>query len=186
MKLLFAALALLSAYLLRHYYFRDTSMPSLPSIRAANIGIGGGLPYRPVAIFVGGTSGIGAGMAQAFARHRNGDAHIILVGRNRTAAEEILASLPNLKVEGKEPKYEFVECDVSLMQNVRKTTSELVQRLSKVNFLVLSPGIMTMQGRTETSEGIDVKLALHYYSRWRFAYEYVFTSVITPVSNSSR
>ena len=168
MKLLSAAFALLCAYLF--FYFRDT-MPSFASICAANLGIGSSLPYRPVAIFVGGTSGVGAGMAQAFARHRNGDAHIILVGRNRTAAEEIIASLP--KSEGKESKYEFVECDVSLMRNVRKTTAELSQRLPKVNFLVLSPGIMTMQGRTETDEGIDVKLALHYYARWRFAFEYV-------------
>lgn len=145
-------------------------MANLASIRAANIGIGSSLPYRPVAIFVGGTSGIGAGMARALARHRNGDAHIVLVGRNRAAAEEIIASFPPAS---KDAKYEFVECDVTLMRNVRKTTEELKQRLPKVNFLVLSPGIMTLQGRTDTDEGIDRKLALHYYARWRFTYEYV-------------
>lgn len=146
-------------------------MPSLSSIRAANLSIGSSLPYRPVAIFVGGTAGIGAGMARAFARHRDGDAHIILVGRNRAAAEEIIASFP--KPEGKEPKYEFVECDLTLMRNVRKTTAELKERLLKVNFLVMSPGIMTFDGRTESDEGIDRKTALHYYARWRFTYECV-------------
>lgn len=144
-------------------------MPSLPNIRGANLSIGGCLPYRPVAVFVGGTSGIGAGMAQAFAHHRNGDAHIILVGRNRAAAEQVLASLP--KPAGTDAQHEFVECDVSLMRNVRRTALELSQRLDRINFLVMSPGIMTMQGRTDTEEGIDVKLALHYYARWRFAYE---------------
>lgn len=168
MKLLFAIFALLCACLA--FYFYD-NMPPFASICTANLGLGSSLPYRPVAIFVGGTSGIGAGMAQTFAHHRNGDAHIILVGRNRAAAEEVIASLP--KSKGKDSKYEFVECDISLMRNVRKTTSELSQRLPKVNYLVMSPGIMTMQGRTETDEGIDVKLALHYYARWRFAYECV-------------
>lgn len=147
-------------------------MPSIANIRAANLGIGSSLPYQPVAIFVGGTSGIGAGMARAFARHRNGDAHIVLVGRNRAAAEEVIASFP--KPADKSFTHEFVECDATLMRNVRHTTAELSQRLPKINFLVMSPGIMTMQGRSETEEGIDRKLALHYYARWRFAYESVF------------
>jgi NAD(P)-dependent dehydrogenase (short-subunit alcohol dehydrogenase family) len=146
-------------------------MPNLASIRASNLKLGSSLPYHPVAVFVGGTSGIGAGMARAFARHRNGDAHIVLVGRNRAAAEEIIASFPAPASKG--AKYEFVECDVMLMKNIRRTTEDLRQRLPKVNFLVLSPGILTMQGRTETEEGIDKKLALHYYARWRFTYECV-------------
>lgn len=146
------------------------SMPPLASIRPSNLAAGSGLTYSPVAVFVGGTSGIGAGMARAFARHRNGDAHIIIIGRNRAAAEEVIASFP--KPTGKE-QHEFVECDVTLMRNVRKTTSELVERLPKVNFLVLTQGMMTMKGRDETDEGIDRKLALHYYSRWRFTYEFV-------------
>lgn len=158
-------------------------MPSLPNIRAANLSIGGSLPYRPVAVFVGGTSGIGAGMAQAFAHHRNGDAHIILVGRNRAAAEQVLASLP--KPAGTDAKHEFVECDVSLMRNVRRTALELSQRLDRINFLIMSPGIMTMQGRTDTDEGIDVKLALHYYARWRFAYEYVSIFLISQSALTS-
>ncbi|GJE87538.1 NAD(P)-dependent dehydrogenase [Phanerochaete sordida] len=148
-------------------------MPSLSSIRASNLSIGSSLPYHPVAIFVGGTAGIGAGMARTFAHHRNGDAHIILVGRNRAAAEEIIASFP--KPEGKEVQHEFVECDLTLMRNVRKTTAELKQRLPRVNFLVLSPGIMSFAGRTETDEGIDRKMALHYYARWRFTYDLIPT-----------
>ena len=146
-------------------------MSSIPTFRNENIAIGSALPYRPVAVFVGGTAGIGAGMAKAFAMHRNGDAHIVIVGRNRQAAEELISSFPKQAEGGSQ--YEFVECDVTLMRNVRRTTTELVGRLPKVNFLVLSPGIMTTKGRDETDEGIDKKLALHYYARWRFTYECV-------------
>jgi len=30
---------------------------------------------------------------------------------------------------------------------------------------------MTLNGRDETSEGIDKKLAVHYYARWRFIHD---------------
>ncbi|KAI0796240.1 NAD(P)-binding protein [Irpex lacteus] len=145
-------------------------MSSILKIRKSNVAAASALSSRPVAVFVGGTAGIGAGMAKAFAQHRNGDAHIIIVGRNRQAAQEVIASFPK-PAEG-EPQHEFVECDVSLMKNVRKTTTELVQRLPKVNYLVLSQGIITTRA-DKTEEGIDKKLALHYYSRWRFAYDFI-------------
>lgn len=146
-------------------------MQSILKMRNANTSTGSSLPYRPVAVFVGGTSGVGAGMARAFAQHRSGDAQIIIIGRNRAAAQELIASFP--KPEGKAVEHEFVECDVTLMRNVRETTAELLGKLPKINFLVLSPGILTLRGRDETEEGIDKKLALHYYGRWKFAYEYV-------------
>ncbi|KAJ7125993.1 hypothetical protein C8R44DRAFT_913168, partial [Mycena epipterygia] len=54
------------------------------------------------------------------------------------------------------------------MKNVHRTATELRARLPKINFLVLTPGVMTTSGRNETEEGIDRKLAVHYYGRWRF------------------
>ncbi|KAJ8076068.1 hypothetical protein PM082_022051 [Marasmius tenuissimus] len=32
----------------------------------------------------------------------------------------------------------------------------------------MSPGLKTTKGREETEEGIDKKLAIHYYARWKF------------------
>ncbi|KAJ7030698.1 NAD(P)-binding protein [Mycena alexandri] len=139
-------------------------MLSLSTVRSVNAGFAPS--YTPVAIFVGGTSGIGQGMAEAFARHTNGNAHIVLVGRNRAAAEAILATFPKPAIPG--ISHEFVECDISLMKNVRLVAKELSTRTPKINFLVLTPGVMTLNGRNETEEGIDRKLAVHYYGRWRF------------------
>ena len=43
---------------------------------------------------------------------------------------------------------------------------------TKINYLVLSPGIMTLNGRDETSEGNwPKKLAVHYYARSRFIHD---------------
>jgi hypothetical protein len=53
----------------------------------------------------------------------------------------------------------------------KATTTDLLSRLPKVNFLVMSPGFLTLMGRDETEEGIDKKLALNYYARWKCLYE---------------
>lgn len=50
--------------------------------------------YVPVFVIFGGTAGIGRAMVEAFAKYTKGNAHIIIAGRNKTAAEEIIAKLP--------------------------------------------------------------------------------------------
>ncbi|KAF8609834.1 NAD-P-binding protein [Ceratobasidium sp. AG-I] len=146
-------------------------MPSLPVVRAANLAAAP--EYRPVALFLGGTSGIGQAIAEALADVTKGNAHIILSGRNKSAADEIFAKLPSTSPTPSSSgesgsKYEFEPCDATLMSNVRQTTQSLLGRLPKLNYLVLTLGVSTLKGRDETSEGIDKKLAVHYYARWKF------------------
>ncbi|CAE6497389.1 unnamed protein product [Rhizoctonia solani] len=142
-------------------------MPSLSVVRAANLAT---VPkYRPTALFLGGTSGIGQGVAEALAQVTNGNSHIIICGRNKAAADKIIEGFP----KASDSTYEFEQCDATLMSNVRNTTASLVGRLPKLNYLVLSPGILTLKGRDETSEGIDKKLALNYYARWKFVYDLI-------------
>ncbi|KAH8832122.1 NAD(P)-binding protein [Flagelloscypha sp. PMI_526] len=142
-------------------------MPSLKTVKSENAKFSPS--YVPVAVFVGGTSGVGRGIAQAFAKHTKGNANIVIVGRNENAAESIISSFP--KPPSPEIKHEFVEADVSLMSNVHTTTSSLLSRYPKINFLFLTPGILSMAGRTDTSEGIDKKLAVHYYARFAFTHD---------------
>lgn len=142
-------------------------MPSLSIVRAANLAA---VPkYRPTAVFLGGTSGVGQAVAEALAEATKGDAHIVICGRNKSAADKIIANLPSHP----ESKYEFEPCDATLMSNVRNTTGSLLSKLPKLNYLVLSPGFLTLKGRDETTEGIDKKLALNYYARWKFVYDLV-------------
>ncbi|KZP26909.1 NAD(P)-binding protein [Athelia psychrophila] len=142
-------------------------MPALSEARSANASFS--TAYLPVALFVGGTSGIGRATAEAFARSTKGHAHIVIVGRNRQAGEAVLASFPQAATS----RYEFVQCDVSLMQNVHATAAALRASLPKLNYLMASPGLMTLSGRDETAEGIDKKLAVDYYARWTFVKELV-------------
>ena len=147
-------------------------MPTLPIVRTANASIS--YPYRPVALFVGGTAGIGEGMARAFAQHAHGNADVFIAGRNRAAGEAILASMPTVApMDGAPaPRREFVECDATLMRNVRRAAAEVKTKTDRVNFMVITSGMLGFQGRDETEEGIDRKLALHYYARWTFIHEY--------------
>ncbi|KDQ54277.1 hypothetical protein JAAARDRAFT_38436 [Jaapia argillacea MUCL 33604] len=152
-------------------------MPSLATVKASNTTTLASFPrsFTPTALFLGGTSGIGQAMAQSFAHHTNGNSRIIIIGRNRHAAESTIASFPPPSREElrgtEEVRHEFVECDATLMENVHKTTKELLGRLNKLNYLVLSPGFLSIKGRDETSEGIDKKLALYYYARWTFIHD---------------
>ncbi|CAE6504735.1 unnamed protein product [Rhizoctonia solani] len=142
-------------------------MPSLSVVRAANLAA---VPkYRSTALFLGGTSGVGQAVAEALAQVTKGNSHIILCGRNKAAADKIIEGFP----KAPDSKYEFEQCDATLMSNVRSTASSLVERLPKLNYLVLTPGFLTLKGRDETSEGMDKKLALNYYARWKFVYDLI-------------
>lgn len=106
-------------------------------------------------------------MAEAFNRHTKGNAHIVLVGRNREAAEGIISKMRSAAGESRTGSYEFVPCDISLISNVKTATADIFAKHPKVNFLVLSAGNLSIS-RPETEEGLDKKLAVQYYSRWSF------------------
>ncbi|OJJ57124.1 hypothetical protein ASPSYDRAFT_154937 [Aspergillus sydowii CBS 593.65] len=130
--------------------------------------------YGPglVGVFVGGTSGIGQSTARAFVRYAISP-RVYLLGRNEAQASKIIEELGKLNAES---KVDFVKCDVSLLKGVDEACKEIQKKEEKVNLLVMTTGMVTMKGRdgmytviiSETNEGIDRKLSLHYYSRMRF------------------
>jgi len=83
------------------------------------------------------------------------------------AADDIIATFPRHS----NSLYEFVQCDATLMKNVVTASSEVRNNTPTLNYLVLSPGVIDIQGRNETSEGIDAKMALNFYARWKFVDE---------------
>lgn len=58
--------------------------------------------------------------------------------------------------------------DLTLLKNVDEVCAEISAQESKVNILCLSAGFLSMRGQDATPEGLDKKLAINYYSRWRF------------------
>ncbi|KAJ7662432.1 hypothetical protein B0H17DRAFT_1093466 [Mycena rosella] len=145
-------------------------MPTLAIAKASNLSFSPS--YIPVAVFAGGTSGVGQAMAEAFARQTDGRAHIILVGRNASAAASTLAGFP--KPKGADGwAHEFVECDATSMASVRAMCAGLRGRLTHINFLVMTAGANSMVECGETAEGLDHHLSIRYYSRYTYVKELV-------------
>ncbi|KAJ7445543.1 hypothetical protein B0H11DRAFT_430634 [Mycena galericulata] len=145
-------------------------MPALATSKLANTQYHPS--YIPVAVFAGGTAGVGHAMAEALARYTSGRIHIILIGQNEAAATRILSGLTK-SPGGDACKREFVKCNASEMKNVRKTCAELRARLERINHLVLSAGFNSTVWAGETKEGLDYHLSLRYYSRCVYIQELV-------------
>ncbi|OCL09270.1 NAD(P)-binding protein [Glonium stellatum] len=118
-----------------------------------------------VAIFIGGTSGIGEATVKALAA--NGEkCTVYIFGRNKTAAGAIISLCQDLSPES---VFIFIQKDVSLLKNVDSVCEEIQNQEQKVDLLFMSQGYLTFAGRNETVEGVDTILSLRYYSRMRFA-----------------
>lgn len=104
------------------------------------------------ALVVGGTSGIGYGMACRIAAEA-GSSSVIISGRTKPK------SMPHANME-------FRPLDATSMRQIKQYTETFKSAQGpKLDLLIMTQGIMTMAGRTETTEGIDRKMALHYYGR---------------------
>ncbi|KAF4456698.1 Dehydrogenase/reductase SDR family member on chromosome X [Fusarium austroafricanum] len=107
------------------------------------------------ALVVGGTSGIGYAIASRLATSPNYNfSAITIVGRTK----------PQIMPPG---NVTFRSVDATSMQALRDFAYEYRNNSdnSPLDLLVMTQGIMSFAGRTETSEGIDRKMALHYYGR---------------------
>ncbi|KAK0614404.1 hypothetical protein B0T14DRAFT_528459, partial [Immersiella caudata] len=60
---------------------------------------------------------------------------------------------------------EFLQLDSTSMRGIKKYTDDFKSSGSKLDLLARSQGIMTVQGCTETPEGIDQKMLLHFYGK---------------------
>jgi NAD(P)-dependent dehydrogenase (short-subunit alcohol dehydrogenase family) len=104
------------------------------------------------AIVVGGTSGIGYAMACRVAAQA-GSAKVIISGRTKPK------HIPH-------PNMDFRPLDATSMYQIKKYTDAFKSSQNqKLDLLIMTQGIMTTAGRTETPEGIDRKMALHYYGK---------------------
>ncbi|CAG1999422.1 unnamed protein product [Fusarium graminearum] len=102
-------------------------------------------------MLVGGTGGIGYAIACRIAANTPSST-VIISGRNEPK------NIPHSNMQ-------FRALDASSMRAIKKYTDEVKATQDRFGTLVLTQGILTTAGRTETSEGIDRKMALHYYGR---------------------
>jgi NAD(P)-dependent dehydrogenase (short-subunit alcohol dehydrogenase family) len=129
------------------------------------------------ALVVGGTNGIGRGMCKWLAQHH---ASVVVAGRSKERGEEVIAEMKRLvedkpkapadagaaaAAEGAPPTFSFAPIDSFLISDVRRFAKAFSEEHKRLDYLVISAGISSLAGRTETKEGLDQKLAIHYYTR---------------------
>ncbi|KAK9321583.1 hypothetical protein V1517DRAFT_170511 [Lipomyces orientalis] len=131
-----------------------------------------------VAVFVGGTAGIGESSVRALAATHSVQGkglRLYIVGRNADAAEKIISDCVRICPVG---QFRFVPAeDLALLKDVDRVCAEIVRaeenenkygETARLDILVMSQGYISFEPRRETKEGLDTLLSLRYYSRMRF------------------
>jgi NAD(P)-dependent dehydrogenase (short-subunit alcohol dehydrogenase family) len=111
-----------------------------------------------LAVVVGGTAGIGKGIAMRLAQ---ANFTVTIVGRNAERGQEVVESLTQKGGSG----HKFISCDAQHIRNLRAFAKTFSEEHESLDVLVETQGIATTQGRTETEEELDQKMAIHYYGR---------------------
>lgn len=117
------------------------------------------------ALCVGGTSGIGEAIALKLASLYM---DVTIVGTNETAGRVVIEKMKAINSTG---SYDMIRCDATSMKCIKTLCESLKQETPRLDYLVLTQGMATTAGRTETLEGIDKKMSLHYYGRIQFIRE---------------
>ena len=113
-------------------------MVQLAEVRASNARIASTLPSGLVAVFVGGTSGIGETTLKQFVKHTH-QPRVYIIGRSKDAGDRIADECRKLNKEG---RYIFMQNDVSLIRNVDEVCKEIKSMEKAINLLFLSTGTL--------------------------------------------
>jgi NAD(P)-dependent dehydrogenase (short-subunit alcohol dehydrogenase family) len=111
-------------------------MVALPEVQSSNSRIASALPLGLVAVFVGGTNGIGETTLKQFAKHAR-KPRVYFIGRSQEAGDRIAAECKALNSDG---EYIFVKADTSLIRNVDDICRDIKAKEKSVNLLFLSTG----------------------------------------------
>jgi NAD(P)-dependent dehydrogenase (short-subunit alcohol dehydrogenase family) len=144
------------------YSYVQSSQMALAAARARNAAANYAGRH---AVVVGGTSGIGEGIALRLAE---ANFSVTIVGRNAERGRAIVDAMRAKSGAASGAQHAFMAADAQYVASAKPFAAEYGKAHPRLDVLVLTQGIGTFQGRTETSEGLDQKLALHYFGRVAF------------------
>ncbi|KAE9377517.1 NAD(P)-binding protein [Stipitochalara longipes BDJ] len=140
-------------------------MVSYKEIQASNALINDATAPR-VAVFVGGTSGIGKFTVRAFVA-TGVSVRIYLVGR-KSSEERMHAFIQELHAINPKAEIIWTEGEVALLAETKRVCEAIKSKESRVDLLFLTTGYAPFGTRRETAEGIEIAQSLEYYSRMLF------------------
>lgn len=119
-------------------------MVNIKDVRKSNLDFKlSGHASSSVAVFVGATSGIGMGTLKQYAKYAQG-AKAYIIGRSKSQTQPLL---DELKASNSAGTFEFIETEISLIENVDLACEEIKSKEKKVDILFLSPGFLAYGGR---------------------------------------
>ncbi|KAJ5552673.1 hypothetical protein N7494_002051 [Penicillium frequentans] len=115
--------------------------------------------------------GIGFSTAQALASQS--PEYLIFAGRTPSKVQECIDAL---KAEFPGVKYRALQMDLSSQKSVRKAAAEVLawEDVSTIDLLINSAGVMGVQERTLTEDGVEMHFATNHIGHW------LFTCLIMP------
>jgi NAD(P)-dependent dehydrogenase (short-subunit alcohol dehydrogenase family) len=119
-----------------------------------------------VAVFVGGTSGIGKFTVRALVA-TGASVRIYLVGR-KISEEPMKTFIQELHAINSKAEVVWTEGEVSLLADTKRVCDVIKSKESRIDLIFLSTGYTPFSGRRETTEGLEITQSLEYYSRTLF------------------
>lgn len=113
-------------------------MVALTEAIASNQRISSTFPKGLVAVFVGGTSGIGEYTIKAFAKYTH-NSRAYIIGRSEPNAKRIMAECRTL---GPSSTFEFIQGDISLLKTVDDICKKIRAKETAINILFETQGSM--------------------------------------------
>jgi NAD(P)-dependent dehydrogenase (short-subunit alcohol dehydrogenase family) len=140
-------------------------MVSYTEIKASNALINDATAPR-VAVFVGGTSGIGKLTIRALVA-TGASVRIYLVGR-QSSHERTNAFIQELHALNANADVIWTEAEVSLLAETKRVCEVIRTKERHIDLLFLTAGYAPFGARRETAEGLEIAQSLEYYSRMLF------------------
>lgn len=140
-------------------------MVSYKEIQASNALINDETAPR-IAVFVGGTSGIGKFTIRELVS-TGASMRIYLVGR-KSSEGRMQAFIQELHAINPKAEVIWTEGEVSLLAETKRICETIKSKESRVDLLFLTTGYTPFGARRETAEGIEITQSLEYYTRILF------------------
>jgi NAD(P)-dependent dehydrogenase (short-subunit alcohol dehydrogenase family) len=140
-------------------------MVSYKEIQASNALISDATAPQ-VAIFVGGTSGIGKLTIRALVA-TGVSVRIYIIGR-KSSEERTRLFIQELHEINPKAEIIWTEGEISLLAESKRVCEVIKRKESSVDLLFLTAGYAPFGTRKETTEGIEIAQSLEYYSRMLF------------------
>ncbi|OAX84233.1 hypothetical protein ACJ72_01395 [Emergomyces africanus] len=140
-------------------------MVSYKEVQASNALINDANAPR-VAVFVGGTSGIGKLTIRALVS-TGASMRIYLVGR-KSSEERTQDFIQELHAINPKAEVIWTEGEVALLAETKRICEVIKSKESRVDLVFLTAGYAPFGTRRETAEGLEIAQSLEYYSRMLF------------------